>query len=321
MVDFTSWQKHVNSVVEAQGRWWGLGDGDGNPIMDLPTPIDNESPEQWLDTPDITVKFPARGENGLLPATELLVMGALDGFDASGQLPVADSEYTLLVAVPDKSGGVRRLGGLISHCTADDPDNDGIPAELTINALNFADVWNTVPAVSWPAAWWAATPYPRTSDEAGIPYSRSWLMAKIELAKRATFTWKEGKAGFVIRRLAQESLDAVMMTQQDPNGTRWVDDPYHVVEVPEVDDTPVVSLRAEDSMLWDTVVGQAKNAGVLLGARLWWPGDPEVRCWSQATSSMSPAQVDISPSQGASARTLGYRSFAHPMVVLEVREV
>ncbi|QQB45308.1 hypothetical protein I6I10_07110 [Corynebacterium glucuronolyticum] len=34
-----------------------------------------------------------------------------------------------------------------------------------------------------------------------------------------------GRAGFVIRRLAQESLDAAMFTQLDPDGTRWVDDP------------------------------------------------------------------------------------------------
>ena len=100
-----------------------------------------------------------------------------------------------------------------------------------------------------------------------------------------------------------------------------MDDPFHVVEVPEVDTTPVISLDAADGSLWDTVAAQARNAGVILGARVWWPGDKPVRCWNQATSSMTPAQVDISPSQGASQRTLAYRAFPHAMIVLTVKEV
>lgn len=122
-------------------------------------------------------------------------------------------------------------------------------------------------------------------------------------------------------RLAQESLDAVGFSQADPDGTQWVDDPYHVVEVPELDNSPEISLEARDGMLWETVSAQARNSGLILGARLWWPGDDPVRSWSLARSGMQPRDLDISPSQGESRRRIVYNTFDHAMVVLEVKEV
>lgn len=322
MVDWQSWKKHVDHVVKTQGRWFGIGDGDGTPLFTLPSPIDQQTPEQWMESADLTVSFPARDEDGSVArVAELLVTGAVRDFDPSGRLPVADGDYTLLAAFPGVDGQVARRGGVITHCTGEDSDNDGVPATVTVHALNCMDVWHTIPAVSWPSAWWAAKPYEQTTDLSGVPFKTPRLMAKVELSNRAFFTWKNGKAGFVIRRLAQESLDAAMMTQQDPDGTRWVDDPFHVVEVPEVDNTPIVSLEARDGFLWETVAEQAKNAGVILGARIWWPGDAPVRCWNQAKSTMKPAEVDISPSRGESKRTLSYRSFPHAMTVLTVKEV
>ncbi|MDK8578916.1 hypothetical protein QP905_11310, partial [Corynebacterium pseudodiphtheriticum] len=71
-------------------------------------------------------------------------------------------------------------------------------------------------------------------------------LAKIQFATKSVFAWKQGRAGFVVRRLAQESLDAVGFSQADPDGTQWVDDPFHVVEVPEVDNSPEISLEARD---------------------------------------------------------------------------
>lgn len=323
MVDWEAWQKHVDHIVAERGRWFGIGDGDGKPLFSLDVPSSQVSPEQWMDSADLEITLPATTPD-LEPtlAAQKLFFDGLSGFDISGKpLRIADEDYTLLVAMPGPDGRVVRRGGLITHTTADDPENSGVPKEITIHALNCMDVWNTIPAASWPAAWWAAKPYPRKKDEAGIEYPESWLMAKIEMATKSNFTFKQGKAGFVIRRLAQESLDAAMMTQEDPGGPRWVDDPYHVVEVPEADSSPEILLEARDGMLWETVAGQAKNAGVILGARMWWPGDPPVRCWTPATSSMTPEQVDISPSAGAPHRALAYRSFPHAMVVLTVKEV
>lgn len=323
-MDWDDWSKHVDYVVRERGQWWGLGDADGNPILTLPDATTDgvTVPEQWMDSPDVSFTMPAMTPAGEQQrAYQLLIADDLDHIDTSGRLEVNPTLYTLLAAWRGKDGEIVRRGGVIITASAEDPDNDGLPQTMTISALNAADVWNTIFAVSWPAAWWAAEPYEKTTDESQLPYSRSWSMARIEMAGQAMFRWKEGKAGFVIRRLAQESLDAMMMTQADPDGTRWVDDQFHVVEVPEVDTTPVISLDAADGSLWDTVAAQARNAGVILGARVWWPGDPAVRCWNQVTSSMTPAQVDISPSQGTSQRTLAYRTFPHAMIVLTVKEV
>lgn len=324
MVDFDSWQKHVTHVVNEHGRWYGLGDGDGNPIMDLPAPLVDglQAPQQWMNPEDIALTIPAAGIDGdPHMATRMVILDAMRGFDVNGQLEPPATHFTLLTAMRGKDGGIYRNGGVIMAPRAVDTDNDGVFDELTLTGVNSLEVWQMFPAVSWPGAWWAARPYPRTSDESGLEYSRPWDMARVEMATRITFTWKHGQAGFVIRRLAQESLDAALMTQQDPDGTIWVDDPYHVVEVPEVDNTPEISLDARDGSLWDTVVNQAQNAGLILTARYWWPGDPPVRCWSPANSTMDPAEVDISPSTGAPTRTLGYRSFSHPMIILEVKEV
>lgn len=323
MVDWDSWQRHVDYVIDTRGRWYGIGDGDGAPLFDLPDPLPGTpAPEQWMASEDLELSLPAVEPDGTpTRSAELLVLNDLKGFDPSGQLPTAEEDYTLLVAMRGEDGAVVRRGGNITHVTDSDPTNAGVGTEMTIFALNFMDAWNTVPAVSWPAAWWRTTPYPRTSDESGLEYEQSWDMARVEMATRATFTYKHGKAGFVIRRLAQESLDAAMMTQQDPDGTRWVDDPYHVVEVPETDNTPTISLEARDGSLWDTVAGQARNAGVILGARLYWPGDPPVRSWELANSSMTPEQVDITPSQSEPYRQIVEQTFEHPMVVLTVKEV
>lgn len=322
MVDWDSWHKHVEHVIDTHGRWVGIGNGDGEPLFDLPELIDLGAPDQWMSAEDVSVTIPAVDDEGIPHrATQLLLIDGLHGFDESGQLPPAEVEYTLIMAMRGADGGIVRRGGLITHDSGMDPDSVGAPTQLVINALNFMDVWNTIPAVSWPNAWWNASPYSKTSDESGLQYSKPWDMAQVELATRTTFTYKHGQAGFVIRRLAQESIDAAMMAQRDPDGTRWVDDPFHIVEVPEVDTTPEISLEARDANLWDTVQAQAQNAGTILGAHLWWPGDPPVRSWQVANSSMSPAQVDITPSTGEPFRQVIEQTFDHPMIVLTVKEV
>ena len=323
MVDWDSWRRHVDYVIDTRGRWYGLGDSDGNPLFDLPDPLPGSpSVDQWMSSEDLELSLPAVDEDGEpTRAADLLVLNDLKGFDPSGQLPTAEGDYTLLVAMRGEDGSTVRRGGLITHTDASDPGNTGVPTEMTIHALSFMDVWNTVPAVSWPVAWFKAVPYPQTSDESGLEYSREWEMARVEMATRTMFTFKHGPAGFIIRRLAQESLDAAMMTQQDPDGQRWIDDPYMIVEVPAgPDDSPVISLEARDGNLWETVAAQAQNAGLILGARLYWPGDAPVRSWELANSSMEPWQVDITPSEGEPYRQVVEQEFPHSMIVLEVKE-
>ena len=318
-VDWESWHAHVDHVVATQGCWYGIGDGNGAPLFTLPAPLEGASADQWGQVEDIEVTFPGRDADGRPSrVAELLVTGGLGGVDESGRVSVAEGDYMILAAFPG-DGGVVRRGGAIVHTKATDPSNSGVPDTVTINALSVGDVWNTIPAVSWPAAWWKARPYERTEDESGIEYDTPRLMAGVQMTAETMFTWKHGRAVFVIGRLAQESLDAVMMSQADPDGTRWVDDAYHVVEMPEVDKSPEISLEARDGFLWETVIGQAKNAGVVLGARLWWPGDAPVRCWTPAHSGMDPVEVDISPSEGEPTRVLDDRVFPHAMIVLEVK--
>ena len=322
MTDWESWQRHVDYVVETRGKWFGIGTGDGEPILTLDVPESQSTPEQWMSSEDLELSFPAIDDGGRLGrAHELLVGDALDHVGGVGKVKVAEGTYSLLVALPGEGGKAVRRGGVITHAEARDPGDTGRATEMTVWALNLMDVWNTTPAPSWPISWYKARPYEVTTDESGIEYSEPRLMARIEMSTRTMFTFKHGPAVFVICRLAQESLDARGFTQADPDGTLWVDDPYHVVEVPEVDTSQVISLEARDGMLWETCAGQAGNAGIVLGARLWWPGDPPVRSWELADSSMTPQQVDITPSQGDPYRQVVEQTFPHPMVVLTVKEV
>lgn len=322
MTDWQSWRKHVDYVVATRGRWFGIGNGDGTPIMTLPDPTASESPDQWAESEDLSFTMPAlTSDYSSHPVTDMLVNNAIGMFSRDGKLATAIEDLTLLAAFPGPDGTVRRRGGVITHADGTDEDNDGHASEITISATSIMDIWKTTVAASWPAAWWKAKTYDRTSDEAGIPYTEPWAIARVELATNATFVWKNGPAGFVIRRLAQESLDVTMATQADPDGTIWVDDPYHVVEVPLQDTSPVISLEARDDMLWETVIDQAQNAGIILGAYLWWPGDKPIRTWKPIKSTNKPVEVDITPSQEESHRPIGEHTFPHAMVVLTAKEV
>lgn len=322
MTDWESWRKHVDYVVATRGRWYGLGDRDGTPLFTLPNPIAPNTPEQWQDTPDLELTFPAREPNGdINRLAKLLIMDDLKDFDPSGQLPTAAEDYVILCAFPGKDGQVVRHGGAITHTGGDDPANDGIPNNLTLHALNIGDAWKTIPAISWPISWYKARPYERNTDESNMPYSEPRAMARTEHATNTQFTLKHGPAVFVIGRLAQESIDASGFTQADPDGTLWVDNPGVVVGMPTTDTSPEISLTARDGMLWDTVIGQAQNAGVLLGTRIYWPGDEPIYTWTPIDSNTPPEEVDISPSQGEPTRTLAQRTFPHAMTVLTVKEV
>lgn len=316
MTDWSSWRKHVEYVINTRGRWYGLGDGDGAPLATLPEPeSDFAWPEQWQSIEDIQMTLPAEGE-----WYDRLIGDGLTGFSIDGKLGLVTGDYTVLYATRGENGKTVRRAGVVTHALSEDPDNTGGGVTITISALGTGDVWNTIPAISWPSSWWKADPYPRTTDESMIDYEQPWNMARIEMATRTSYVNKYGQAAFVVRRLVQESLDAAMSTQKDPDGTIWVDDPFHVVEVPdETDMSPNIALEARDGQLWETVQAQAQAAGIQLGARVWWPGDDPIRCWTPVTSSTPGPEVDITPDDGSpSVRTLEERTFPHAMIVVEV---
>lgn len=152
MVNFDSWQKHVTHVVNEQGRWYGLGDGDGNPIMDLPAPLVDglQAPQQWMNPEDISLTIPAAGVDGDPHlATRLVILDAMNGFDMNGQLEPPANHFTLLTAMRGEDGGIYRNGGVIMAPRAVDTDNDGVFDELTLSGVNSLEVWQTFPAVSW----------------------------------------------------------------------------------------------------------------------------------------------------------------------------
>lgn len=324
MTDWQSWNRHVDYIIDTQGAWYGIGDGDGAPLLTLPGPLEESAPKVWMSREDMTITIPAAGEHGLHVVAGRLVSPRLIKIGPDGRMiPATDEELTFLTADRGPNGTVIRRGGVISHADADDPSNTGAPETITIYALDLMDVWHSWPAPSWPLSWWETTIRDYTTDESGVDYTTARHMGLVEMATRADGYTKFGPAETVIRELVQESLDAAAKTQTDPDGTPWVDRPHHIIDLVETGrDSPDVYIEVRDEYLWDTVSTQASNAGVLLGYRLWWPGDPPIRSYELAHSDMSVEQVNLSPPDGSQPhRQVVEQTFDRPMVVLTANQL
>lgn len=313
-VDWESWAKHVNYVVATDGYWIGLCDGDGSPVMDLPALVSGQEAAQWMSAPDIAVTIPRAGLVAESQAADLLVKRFVDNLDSSGRFQAADDEdWVLGLAVRGPAGGVRRTACVITHATQDETGD-----LVTIHAENIMKVWETWPCPSWPLSWWETNMSEFTTDESQIPYTTPRMMTLVEMATVIDGYARRGPAESTIREIVQESLDVAARTQPVVGGGVWLDDPYHVVDCRDNGrESPEVIIRLDDSTLWETLAARAQQAGVLLGARVWWPGDPPVRCYAPATSDMTPEQVNLRGPH----RPIEERVFPHAMIVLTVDQM
>ena len=323
MTDFVSWNRTVDWIINTQGRWYGIGTGDGEPIMTLPEPLEPSSaPKVWMSMQDIKVTIPTQGEHGPHATVDRLITQHLTRVDGGLFVPATDEELTLMVADRGRNGTVVRRAGVISHAVGHDPDDAGMPVSMTIHAADLMEVWHTWPCPSFPLSWWMTTMREYTTDESGVAYTTPRQLALVEMATTADGYTKYGPAETVIRELIQQSLDAVASTTTDPDGTLWVDNPFHVVDLaPTGNPSKGIYIEVRDGTLWETISPQAQNAGVLLGYRVWWPGDPPVRSWQLANSTMTPEQVDLTPEVGLPYRQVVDQTFEHPMIVLTADQI
>ncbi|MCT1450651.1 hypothetical protein [Corynebacterium sp. p3-SID1194] len=253
----------IDQAVADTGRWIGLCNGDGVPVVQLPPPVSMSAAERRL-APDAELELvvPARGK--LAPtnaAVDYLIAEDLGRFDDEGYLvPATEGNFFVVVCLPG-----RRLAYEVVKARAEGPAD--APSTLTIEGVSSTSLLQAHPAPSVPWTWHKSF-WENWEGDAGGAYETIRRYAPVEMATRLDGYTIEGPAVSAIRRLCHQSFAAVNALQG------WEGDPHLVVDysVPSADGRRVV-MPVTDDYLWDTFASTAEAAGVNVWTELWWPGD------------------------------------------------
>ena len=145
------------------------------------------------------------------------------------------------------------------------------PSTLTIHGVDLLDSLAWWPCPSVPIEWTKAKFSTWTTDASGVTYAWPRRLAPVEFATAADGYTVRGPARDTIRRLVQDSFDAVNTLMG------WQENPHAAVDYAGAADTsPEVIVRVTDEPLLDTIADTARTAGISVDVDLWWPGDPPV---------------------------------------------
>lgn len=139
----------------------------------------------------------------------------------------------------------------------------------------------TWPCPSIPVEWGEHEFSEWSTDASNTKYTTPRTLAQLPFATKADGYTVSGSARDTVRKLIQDSFDAV----NDLYG--WADS-HAVVEFDSTpDDSPRVVIRVNDDPVLDTVAEVARSAGLGIEVRLWWPDDAPV----QVRTKREPVQV------------------------------
>lgn len=295
---FLNYRKHIDYVVSTQGQWVGLCDDEGWPICDV-TPIVSMTTAETrgaVASCEVTVAV----DSDSVLVDELVGAGVSGGVDR-GRLKVAGSKARLLVI--QRQG--RRMAYTVTHTVA---SGTAGPTSLTIHGVDLLEGLSAWPCPSVAIGWENAVFKQWDTDASGEKYSTPRALARLEFGTSAWGHTSDGKAKSTIRRVIQDSLDAVNRLMG------WVDDPHMVVAWPDDEDTSErVLIRRNDDSVLDTVAAPARNAGVTVSVDLWWPGDPALRVRTMRAIDGEDGQL-VSPAEFSEFTPL------KPMQVVTVKE-
>lgn len=283
---------HIERVVADEGQWVGILNQDGWPILEMPAQVQMTAPQTRLDPASAEAIVSVAGGTGNRVLDELVADG-LGRTDVSGRLvPASGGTRFLCVVRPGK-----RLVYTITHCVV---SGKGAPSTLAVHGVDLLEGLAWWPCPSIPRLWMNRTADFRdwAGDESGVVYSTPRSMVQVEMAVKADGYTLNGPARTVIRRVIQDSFDAV-------NGLMQWGTPHAVVDyTPGADETPEVMIRTDDSPVWDTISDPALQAGVNVSVDLWWPGDDPVTVRTSIP--------------GADKEKTGSRSWEYPMQIVRV---
>lgn len=259
MIDWINHAKHRDYVAQKEGQWIGILDGSGNPVFDLPHPIDMSASEARLSPESLKVSIPIEGENGVLhPVTDLLLGSHLGIIDNGTFQPANGSTYIIVV---QRANG-EQWAGKIKFATAQGGALK--PTVLTIHALNVLDVLGELPCPASNEAWRNA-PYQTMRNDPAVAFEKSREISLLTLANSADGFSEKGEAEPLIRRIITEAIGTVS------KHSGWKQPHVVVDQTPSGESTPSITVRLTDSSIWDTVVEYALLAGVNIRARLVFP--------------------------------------------------
>lgn len=262
-----TWRRHIDHIVETRGEWIGLCNGDGEPIMMLPHPLELSAEEYILESGDLELAIDvASPSTGLpLPIVDRLVADGIGRLDAQGRF-VAAIEEDFMVVVQRPGGIDGRMAFMVTHVVAEGDWKQ--PQKITIHGHDLKKNLELWPAPSALDSW--KNPFTVWAEDAAGKYATPRTYAPIEMATVADGYTLEGDALEVVRRIIVDSLRTV-------DGLMgWSSDPMMVVRaaVPgEV--TRRLVVRVADESVWETIANDARIAGVQIDVALWWPGDDE----------------------------------------------
>lgn len=273
---FRVFKQHIDDVVQVQGQWIGLVDEEGWPIMDLPPAVKVSAPTSRLASASCEITVPVTDDSPVL--AELVATG----FDTTGGntriTPAAGPARFVVVQRPGS-----RYVFMVTHTVV---SGSAGPRLATIHGVDLIEGLAAWPCPSIPVEWSKARFTRYTKDAAEQPYSTPRQLALVQFANAADGYTEKGKAVTVIRKLIQDSLTHVNKAMG------WERNPHMVVNMPTGGQLgPEVLIRVNDDSVWDTIAETAKNAGVTVTARLWWPGDAAFRSSVEGVSREKPIQV------------------------------
>lgn len=271
MIDWTAHRKHREQAIADTGQWVGLLDADGSPLMDLPPVASMVAPETRNDPGSLELTVLCRSSRGIIhPAVTELVAKQLGVLSPEGKLvPVADQ--TRFVAI-ERAGVPRRVYWVTHTVARGDAD---APATLTIHGVGLTKLLSRFPAMSAPTTWqqsfkrferdWVGP------ENTKFTFSQPRELAGMKLVTVADGATLDGPAEATIRRLITESLAAAFRVAGIIKNL-----PIQVAATPTGRPSPRILLRPTDGPLLEEIAQPAAAAGVIITARMWWPGDPPV---------------------------------------------
>ena len=241
------------------------------PLMDLPPVVSMVAPEARNDPGSLELTVLCRSNRGIIhPVVTELVAEQLGVLSPEGKLvPVADR--TRFVAI-EREGVPRRVFWATHTVARGDAD---APVTLTIHGVGLTKLLSRFPAMSAATTWrslfkrferdWVGP------ENTKVVFSRPRELAGMKMVTVADGATLDGPAEATIRRLIAESLAATFRVAGIAE-----DLPIQVVTTPTGRPSPRILLRPTDGPLLEEIAQPAAAAGVIITARMWWPGDPPI---------------------------------------------
>lgn len=261
------WIRHAADIAKSEGLFWGLVDGDGKPVMDLPPVIDYTAPlgRNRVESCEVTVATLVGGVTH--PIVGALISDQLMDTQPSGRLQPSLRGLFFLVFIKD---GVKTCYR-VTHCEVKG-DAQG-PLRMTIHGVTLLDMLNDIPFWSYPVSVrgeWSV----QDRDFVGHGrknWSRPWKLQDVKMANK-----QDGFTDFGYGATAiWDSIDKTLTATWRGCGGRLEADPPLVMGPRPLEDVknPEVYIERTDGPMWQGLEQTCLQAGVLVDVQLIFPGE------------------------------------------------